>query len=59
MAAKTAIKKIKVDKVITDIVDYVTKYEVKSESAYATAHYCLLDTLGCGLEALELSLIHI
>ena len=53
MAAKTAIKKIKIDKVITDIVDYVTKYEVKSKSAYATAHYCLLDTLGCGLEALE------
>ncbi|MAW33050.1 MAG: 2-methylcitrate dehydratase [Proteobacteria bacterium] len=53
MAVKTATKKTIIDKVITDIVDYVTKYEVKSKSAYSTAHYCLLDTLGCGLEALE------
>jgi len=41
------------DKVITEIVDYVLSYEVKSELAYATARYCLMDTLGCGLEALE------
>jgi 2-methylcitrate dehydratase len=41
------------DKVLTDIADYVTKYEVKSPEAYDTARYCLMDTLGCGLEALE------
>lgn len=41
-----------VDKVISDIADYVLNYEVKNELAWSTAHYCLLDTLGCGLEAL-------
>jgi 2-methylcitrate dehydratase len=41
------------DKVITDIVDYVTKYKVTSKEAYETARYCLMDTLGCGFEAQE------
>lgn len=41
------------DRVIVDIVDYVMNYEISSKVAYDTAHYCLLDTLGCGLEALE------
>jgi len=41
------------DQVLTDIADYALSYEVTSELAYTTAHYCLLDTLGCGLEALE------
>jgi 2-methylcitrate dehydratase len=41
------------DQVITDIADYVTKYDVSSELAYETARYCLIDTLGCGLEALQ------
>jgi 2-methylcitrate dehydratase len=40
------------DKVIVDIVDYVLNYEIKSDLAFRTAHYCLLDTLGCGFEAL-------
>jgi len=40
------------DQVLTDIVDYVLNYEIKNELAWKTAHYCLLDTLGCGLEAL-------
>jgi 2-methylcitrate dehydratase len=43
----------KPDKVLTLIADYVTKYEVASKEAYDTARYCLMDTLGCGLEALE------
>src|SRR5712692_6344500 len=43
----------KPDKVLTLVADYVTKYSVKSEEAYDTARYCLMDTLGCGLEALE------
>src|SRR6195256_2847590 len=43
----------KPDKVLTLIADYATKYAVKSEDAYETARYCLMDTLGCGLEALE------
>jgi len=41
------------DKVLTDIADYALGYEIKSELAYATARYCLIDTLGCGLEALQ------
>ena len=41
------------DQEIIDIVDYVEKYEIKSDVAYETAWNCLLDTLGCGLEALE------
>ena len=40
------------DQVIQDIVDYVLNYEIQSELAVRTAHYCLLDTLGCGFEAL-------
>jgi 2-methylcitrate dehydratase len=40
------------DKVLTDIVDYVLNYKVENNLAWQTAHYCLLDTLGCGLEAL-------
>jgi 2-methylcitrate dehydratase len=41
------------DQEIIDIVDYALNYEIKSEVAYETAWNCLLDTLGCGLEALE------
>src|SRR5277367_54581 len=41
------------DKVLVDIVDYAMSYEIRSELAYETARHCLIDTLGCGLEALE------
>lgn len=41
------------DQVIIDIVDYALNFEIKSRVAYETAWNCLLDTLGCGLEALE------
>jgi 2-methylcitrate dehydratase len=41
------------DQEIIDIVDYVQTYEIKSLLAYETAWNCLLDTLGCGFEALE------
>ncbi|SEG21032.1 2-methylcitrate dehydratase [Bryocella elongata] len=41
------------DQPIIDIVDYVLGYNVTSELAYETARYCLMDTLGCGLEALD------
>lgn len=40
------------DQVVADIVDYVLHYEIKNREAWETAHYCLLDTLGCGFEAL-------
>lgn len=41
------------DQVLVDIVDYVLDYEIKSQLAYDTARHCLIDTLGCGLEALD------
>src|SRR5258705_1251256 len=41
------------DKVLADIADYVGKREIESAEAYNTARLCLMDTLGCGLEALE------
>ena len=41
------------DQVLVDIADYVLGYEVKSDLAYETARNCLIDTLGCGLEALD------
>jgi 2-methylcitrate dehydratase len=41
------------DKVLTDIADYALSYRINSELAFSTARYCLIDTLGCGLEALE------
>ena len=40
------------DKVLTEIAAYVCDYEIKSIEAYETARNCLMDTLGCGLEAL-------
>ncbi len=41
------------DRVIVDIADYVCDYEIRSAEAYETARHCLMDTLGCGLEALD------
>jgi 2-methylcitrate dehydratase len=41
------------DQVLTDIADYALSYKIDSELAYSTAQHCLIDTLGCGLEALE------
>jgi 2-methylcitrate dehydratase len=41
------------DTVLVDIADYVADYTITRDEAYRTAHYCLLDTLGCGFEALD------
>src|SRR5271167_85168 len=41
------------DRVLADIADYVLDYEIASRLAFETARNCLIDTLGCGLEALE------
>ncbi|CBJ42679.1 bifunctional 2-methylcitrate dehydratase/aconitate hydratase [Ralstonia solanacearum] len=53
MSAPVANIRPKPDKVIVDIVDYVTRFKIDSKAAYETARHCLLDTLGCGLEALS------
>lgn len=41
------------DAVLEEIARYVLNPPILSAEAYATARVCLLDTLGCGLEALE------
>jgi len=41
------------DQVLVDIADYVARYKIDSSEAYETARHCLIDTLGCGLEALS------
>ncbi len=42
------------DQVIQDITDYVMNYDVtQSDEAMQTARYCWMDTIGCGLFALN------
>ncbi len=41
------------DQVLTDIVRYVDAFTIDSTDALTTARNCLIDTLGCGLEALS------
>jgi len=41
------------DQVIVDIAKYANEFEINSDEALDTARYCLMDTLGCGLEALS------
>ena len=41
------------DQALVDIADYVCTYEVESDLAFETAHYCLMDTLACGFQALD------
>ena len=42
------------DKVLVDIADYVLDYDVtRSQEAMQTARHCLMDTLGCGMLALN------
>jgi len=41
------------DPLLAAIADYAQSYEIKSELAYDTACYCLMDTLACGFQALK------
>ncbi len=41
------------DKVLIDIANYVCDQEINSVEAYDTARNCLMDTLGCGMLALN------
>ena len=43
------------DTVIADIADYMVNTEINSSLAYETARLCLMDTLGCGMLALNFS----
>lgn len=53
MSAHISNVRPKPDKVITDIADYAAKAKISSAEAYNTARLCLMDTLGCGFEALS------
>jgi 2-methylcitrate dehydratase len=41
------------DKVLVQIADYVTEYRVTRATSFRIARYCLMDALGCALEALH------
>ncbi|MSU70648.1 MAG: bifunctional 2-methylcitrate dehydratase/aconitate hydratase [Opitutaceae bacterium] len=41
------------DPLFVDLADYVLNYSAPSDEALTTAAYCLLDTLGCGIMALQ------
>src|SRR5215813_2293506 len=53
MSAPISNVRPKADKVLVDIADYVAGYKINSKEAFDTARHCLIDTLGCGLEALS------
>lgn len=40
------------DQILVAIADYVLDFRIDSSAAFNTARYCLIDALGCGLEAL-------
>jgi 2-methylcitrate dehydratase len=41
------------DRVLQEIATYVSEYTIHTPEAWNTARLCLMDTLGCGLEALS------
>ena len=41
------------DKELAAIADYVCDADIDSDLAFETAHYCLMDTLACGFQALD------
>lgn len=45
--------KPKTDELLLTLAEYTHDAKIKSELAYETARYCLMDTLGCGLLALQ------
>ncbi len=41
------------DALLAAIADYALSFAIKSDLAYETAGYCLMDTLACGFQALK------
>jgi 2-methylcitrate dehydratase len=41
------------DQALLEMADYALSYQIQSDAAYATAYYCLMDTLACGFQALK------
>lgn len=52
MSTRISDKRPEPDHILAGIADYVVGYQVVSMGAVETARYCLIDALGCGLEAL-------
>lgn len=50
---KSTKKHIAADAVLVDIANYAAHYKIKNPLAFETARLCLMDTLGCGFEALS------
>jgi len=48
---RTAVRP-KPDKILEDIAQYAVSHTINSPLAFETAHYCLMDTLACGFQAL-------
>ncbi len=46
-------KRPEFDELLSKIAKYTLNYEINSSLAYETARYCLMDTIGCGLLALN------
>ncbi len=41
------------DPLLVELAQYALEADINSETAYQTAHYCLMDTLACGFQALR------
>ncbi|UUI38899.1 bifunctional 2-methylcitrate dehydratase/aconitate hydratase [Oceanobacillus oncorhynchi] len=48
-----SVKTNQTDQLLEEIADYVLNKEITSEEAYKTAHHVLIDTIGCGILALN------
>ncbi len=53
MSSHIANVRPKPDRVMVEIADYALKHDIRSPDAFNTARLCLMDTLGCGFEALS------
>jgi 2-methylcitrate dehydratase len=53
MARRAARARVQPDQVLVDIANYVMRPRVGGRLAYETARHCLMDSLGCGFEALH------
>ncbi len=53
MSSHTSAVRPKPDALLVKIADYVLKTKITSKEAFDTARYCFMDTLGCGMLALN------
>jgi 2-methylcitrate dehydratase len=52
MSSPVSHNRPKPDQVLVDIADYVVNRPIRNALAYETARHCLIDSLGCAMEAL-------